>query len=144
MINSPVVSLPTSAGALRLGMSGFTWPDLHTPEGLARLHDTFEAWLEERDPTGLELLRTARRDPDALDASQTSALVVRLAPAVGAFVGRLFAIEDEVARARDAVLAEEPVFHFRKHFVKKRLHKPTAVFEDRAEARAITEACVRV
>jgi NADPH-dependent glutamate synthase beta subunit-like oxidoreductase/NAD(P)H-flavin reductase len=118
-----VVPIPP---ALRLGFAGFAWPDLHTPEGLARLHARFEAWLEARDATGLELLRAARRDPEALSDAERSALVVRLAPEVGAFVARLFGVEAEVEAAGERVLADEPVWRFRKHFVKKRLAKKGA------------------
>lgn len=110
-------------GELRLGF-GFEWRDLHTPEGLARLHERFEAWLGERDATGLDLLGAARRDPDRLSPSERSALVVRIAPAIGAFVARLFGVEAEFEAARERVVADEPVWHFRKHFVKKRLSKP--------------------
>lgn len=111
---------------LRLGVEGFTWDDLHTPRGLARLLARFEAFLAERDPTGLALLEAGREDPDALSEAEVSALVVRLSPQVGAFLARLFRVEAEVEATRERVLAHEPVFHFRKHFVKKRLFKKGA------------------
>jgi NADPH-dependent glutamate synthase beta subunit-like oxidoreductase/NAD(P)H-flavin reductase len=131
---------------LRLGVDGFAWPDLHRPEGLARLHDAFEAWLAERDAVGLELLRQHRADPDRLSPTENSALMIRLAPFVGAFLARLFGVEREVDAAREALLAEEPVFRFKKHFVKRRVLAKGAGQAWKAsvdEARALTELVCR-
>ncbi len=47
--------------------------------------------------------------------------MVRLAPFVGAFLARLFGVEREVEALRERALAEEPVFHFKKHFAKRRV-----------------------
>lgn len=114
------ISSTRNAG-IRLGIEGFEWADLHLPEGLARLHGAFEGWLSERDPEALELLARHRAAPEALSRAELSALLVRVAPEVGAFLARLFGVEREVERAREAVLAEDPVFQFKKHFVKKRV-----------------------
>jgi len=108
---------------LELGFPGFDFEDLHTHEGLARLHREFERWLGAADATGLELLRAAQADPAALSEAETSALVVRVAPHVGTFVARLFGVEDRLAALREEVIADEPVFDFRKRFVKRRLLK---------------------
>ncbi|MCZ7678571.1 MAG: FAD-dependent oxidoreductase [Sandaracinaceae bacterium] len=91
------------------------------PRGLARLHEVFLAELRERDPEGAALLERHRQAPDASPPAELSALMIRLAPRVGAFVARLFGIEREVEAAREALLAEEPVFLFKKHFVKRRV-----------------------
>ncbi len=112
--------------SLTLGFPGFDWTDLHTDEGLARLLARFDAWLGERDPDVGGLLEAARRSPDALSDAEVSALVLRVAPHVGAFVGRLFGVEAELEALRERLRGEEPVFDFRKRFVKKRLLKRTA------------------
>lgn len=122
MLSKPDFAAPP----LELGLPGFDWSDLHDAAGLARLLETFDVWLGERDPTGLALLRDARRDPDALPRKAHSALTMRLAPFVGAFVARLFQVEDEASALRERVLYDEPVFLFRKRFVKKRLLKKGA------------------
>ncbi len=106
---------------LTLGVPGFAWSDLHRPDALARLHDAFEGFLAERDPTGLALLAAYRADPNALAPTAVSALMIRIAPIVGAFFARLFDIEKDVSALRDRLLAEEPVFNFKKQFVKKRV-----------------------
>jgi len=140
-----IVPFSTRRTDLRLGIEGFEWADLHEAEGLGRLHAAFDAWLAERDPTGLELLARHRAAPDALSRSEVSALLVRLAPFVGAFLGRLFQLEPELERAREALLAEEPVFQFKKHFVKKRVLAKDAgeAFQGTVEeARAIADAAV--
>lgn len=131
--------------SLRLGEPGLSWEDLHTPTGLATLLARFEACLAARDGEGLSSLRAARRDPDALSEADVSALVVRLAPHVGAFLARLFGVEREVEATRRRTLSHEPVFLFRKRFVKQRLFKggagAAAVGED--EARALATAAWR-
>ncbi len=113
-----------SEPTLTLGLEAFSWPDLHDPDGLARLTAAFEAHVEALDPDALATLRQHRADPDAVPAAERSASIVALAPHLGAFVARLFAVEAEVEAARQAALAEHPVFHFRKRFVKPRLLKP--------------------
>ncbi|HEY8432566.1 MAG TPA: FAD-dependent oxidoreductase [Sandaracinaceae bacterium] len=142
-----VLDLTAARGFPQLGMAGFSWADLHRPEGLARLHDAFMVELRERDPAGAEMLERYRAAPDALSASEVSAILVRVAPAVGDFIARLFGIEREVEAARQRLLAEEPVFAFKKHFVKKRVFTPSAgrawaggAERARALATAIVEA----
>jgi NADPH-dependent glutamate synthase beta subunit-like oxidoreductase/NAD(P)H-flavin reductase len=129
-----------------LGIHGFVWGDLHRPADLARLHASFEAWLAERDAVGLELLRAYAKAPDALSPTEVSALLVRIAPFVGAFVAQLFGVEREVLAGRDELLAEEPVFHFKKHFVKRRVltkDAGKAWGEDLSRAREVASAAWR-
>lgn len=131
---------------LRLGIEGFEWADLHRPEGLSRLHAAFEAWLGERDPEGLALLTRHRSAGEAPSRAELSALLVRLAPAVGAFVAKLFGVEREVERVREAVLADEPVLRFKKHFVKRWLHGKDAKAAWKGpieQARALADAALR-
>ncbi len=111
---------------LKLGFPGLDWQDLYTDEGLATLLVRFDAWLEERDAEGLARLRAGRRDPGAVTEAELSALVVRVAPHVGTFVARLFGVEAELDALRERILTGEPVFDFRKRFVKKRLAKRSA------------------
>ncbi|MCA9610127.1 MAG: FAD-dependent oxidoreductase [Myxococcales bacterium] len=111
---------------LTLGFPGFEWADLNTDEGLARLLERFDAWHGERDPDGRSLLEAARRDPDELSEAEISALVLRGAPHASAFVARLFGVEAELEALRERLLADDPVFDFRKRFVKKRLLKRKA------------------
>ncbi len=142
-VDATLVGLASYRRELVLGCEGLSWADLHAPDGLSRLSARFERWLGEHDEVGLELLRRWRAEPDTLAAAEVSALVVRLAPAVGAFVARLFGVEAEVGAAREAVLAQEPVFLFKKHFVKRRVLAKNAgqAFAGQPEAaRAIAEA----
>lgn len=126
MVSAHTPARPSSPEPLQLGEPGLSWEDLHAPSGLARLLERFEAFLGARDATGLSLLHAARRDPDALSEAEISALVIRLSPQVGAFLARLFRVEREVEATRRRVVSHEPVFQFRKHFVKRRLFKKGA------------------
>jgi NADPH-dependent glutamate synthase beta subunit-like oxidoreductase/NAD(P)H-flavin reductase len=106
---------------LTLGIAGFRYEDLHRPEGLERLHAEFVRALAERDP-GLhrELEHYQTTLGDGMEPTAVSDLLVRLAPHVGAFVARLFGVEADRERQREAVRRElDTVFLFRSEIVGK-------------------------
>jgi NADPH-dependent glutamate synthase beta subunit-like oxidoreductase/NAD(P)H-flavin reductase len=106
---------------LTLGIAGFRYEDLHRPEGLERLHAEFVRALAERDPglhRELEHYRTTLGE--TMEPTAISDLLVRLAPHVGDFVARLFSVEADRERQRDAVRRElDTVFVFRSEIVAK-------------------------
>ena len=106
---------------LTLGIQGFRYEDLHTPEGLKRLHDAFVAQLAmgsadlHREYLVYRESRGAGKDPVA-----ASDLLVRLAPRVGEFVAQLFRVSSERERQRAAIQKElDEVFQFRAGIVGK-------------------------
>ncbi|AKF04081.1 Glutamate synthase [NADPH] small chain [Sandaracinus amylolyticus] len=106
---------------MHLAIEGFSWPDLHHPDGLRALHDRFDAWLAEQDAEAHARLAKWRAAPDALGAKDVSATIVAVAPYVGRFVARLFGVEREVDERSRSIALEEPVFAFRKAVLKKRV-----------------------
>ncbi|MBK1664250.1 pyridine nucleotide-disulfide oxidoreductase [Rhodospirillum rubrum] len=98
---------------------GFTFADLYADDGLERIDAAFLADLEASSPALAQELEDARSVPDALTTAAESALITALAPALDAFVGKLFAItpalDDSAARHR----ALEPLFSCKRLFVQR-------------------------
>ncbi len=80
---------------LRLGLEGFSYPDLHDPARLEDLLRTFDRRLEEIDES---LYRRYRQWHDCggegMEATEISQLMLEVAPHVGTFVARLFGVEE--------------------------------------------------
>ena len=106
---------------LTLGISGFRYEDLHEPEGLKRLYDTFVGELAERHADLHREYQGYRSSlGEGVAPAVVSDLLVRLAPHVGAFVARLFGVAAERERQRAAVQTElDTVFVFRTEIVAK-------------------------
>jgi NADPH-dependent glutamate synthase beta subunit-like oxidoreductase/NAD(P)H-flavin reductase len=103
---------------LRLA-DGLAFAELFRAEGIRLLDERFQAFLEEREP----LLRRRLADyraATALDALQTSELLLALAPHVEDFLARLFGIGAAVDKARAATLADNEIQVFKKQFVQRR------------------------
>ena len=106
---------------LTLGVAGFRYEDLHTPQGLKRLHETFvddlaeysaelhQEYLDYRDKLG-----------EGMEPVAVSDLLVRLAPRVGEFVARLFGVSAERERQCAAIQRDlDEIFVFRSEIVAK-------------------------
>ena len=75
-----------------LGVSGYTFADLHEPERLASLYDRFCEHASAADPALWAEWDAYRRAPDAARPPVAlSNLLIAMAPHVSAFVTRLFA-----------------------------------------------------
>jgi NADPH-dependent glutamate synthase beta subunit-like oxidoreductase/NAD(P)H-flavin reductase len=104
---------------LTLGIAGFVFADLSTPEGLKRLHDTFVAELAAASAS----LHTEYQDyhrcrGEGMTPVAVSDLLVRLAPCVGEFVARLFAVSAQRELQRAAIQRElDTVFVYRNEIV---------------------------
>ena len=94
-------SLP--AASMPLGISGYTFADLHDPERLASLYERFCEEVEAADPALWREWDAYRRAPDApRPPVALSNLLVGMAPHVSRFVTRLFDVEgrpDAIAAA---------------------------------------------
>jgi NADPH-dependent glutamate synthase beta subunit-like oxidoreductase/NAD(P)H-flavin reductase len=106
---------------LTLGIAGFRYEDLHRPEGLARLYEAFARALASASPDLHRDYQSYRTTlGEGMGPSAVSDLLVRLAPHVGAFVARLFGVEADRERQREAVQRElDTVFVFRSEIVAK-------------------------
>src|SRR6185436_7398567 len=83
-------SLPATA-TTPLGVSGYTFADLHDAERLASLYDRFCEEVQAADPAFWQRWDAFRKDPDApRPPLELSSLIVSMAPHVSRFIGRLF------------------------------------------------------
>src|SRR5262245_44471269 len=87
---------PVSQSATPLGVSGFTFADLHEPTQLALLYERFCEEIQASDPDLWTKWDAYRLAPDAPRSPlELSNLLVAMAPHVGAFVRRLFQVGTE-------------------------------------------------
>ena len=116
------MTVPETA-RLALGIPGFTFEDLHSPERLRALDALFLRELAGDDPELARALEESRRDPEAVAPAAYSELLVRLAPRVSDFFARIFPIGDarsrQMARARD----EAVLGRFKRDFLIRRAVK---------------------
>ncbi len=111
----------TQPDTLQLGIDGFSYGDLYDPFKLKALTGAFDRFVEERDPQLLTEFDEYRACLGEGMAPETvSGLLVRMAPFVGAFVARLFNLEDYRAAQMGRIVAEmETVFRYRNDIVGK-------------------------
>ena len=98
---------------------GLTFEDLHRRDGLLALDGRWLGFLDEADAPLAARYRAARAAPESLDAKAEAALLIACAPALDAFVARLFGIEDELAALRAQHTALEPLYRAKWKFVKR-------------------------
>jgi NAD(P)H-flavin reductase/NADPH-dependent glutamate synthase beta subunit-like oxidoreductase len=107
---------------LRLGIAGFTYPDLYKPERLKELVDIFDCEVAAANPELFAAWDDYRSNPDKeRSATEISALLVAVAGHLSQFVTRLFAIESEVETLARATADQNPVFRFKIDFVRRRV-----------------------
>jgi hypothetical protein len=84
-----------AAAEERLSLAfGLAFDDLYRRDGLLRLDRHWLDALHAQDPELAGRFVAAREAPDALDPKAEAALLIELAPALEAFVARLFSIEE--------------------------------------------------
>jgi NADPH-dependent glutamate synthase beta subunit-like oxidoreductase/NAD(P)H-flavin reductase len=106
-----------------LNLSGFTYQELFTPDGLARLDDAFLAFLAKEKPACLEQLRCYREGAATLTPPEMSELLITCAHYLEQFLAGLFNIEEALAASEAKTLSHNPVSVFKKYFVLRRAKK---------------------
>src|SRR2546428_308436 len=107
---------------LRLGISGFIYPDLYKPERLKELLDVFDCDLAAANPELFATWDDYRNHPETpRTAPQVSALLVAVAGHVSTFIIKLFGIEDAAEALAAATADQNPVFRFKVDFVRRRV-----------------------
>jgi NADPH-dependent glutamate synthase beta subunit-like oxidoreductase/NAD(P)H-flavin reductase len=126
----PVASSETAAATssqLRLGVPGFSFEDLYRPERLRDLHEHFLAEVRAADAALSDAWEKYRQAGSRkLPPLEESQLLVKMAPYVSRFVGKLFGVEAELAQIRDAFGGERVVLDFKRDFVARRVLKKGA------------------
>ncbi|MFO0610906.1 MAG: FAD-dependent oxidoreductase [Polyangiales bacterium] len=127
---APVVFTP--------GVEGFSYADLRDARALPRLTAAFDAFAAPLlgDEAWAAFARYRATKGAGMSPEEVSDVLVKSAPAVAAFLAKLFGVEDGRAGLRDDVLREDVVFEFKRDFVKKRTAKRKRAEMDALDAAA--------
>jgi NADPH-dependent glutamate synthase beta subunit-like oxidoreductase/NAD(P)H-flavin reductase len=99
---------------------GLTFQDLYERQGLLKLDGFFLDELRQAAPELRERLLKAREDPPAPHNKTASELIIELAPYVDDFVGKLFAIENDLARLQSKHSELAPLYAVKRKFVQRK------------------------
>jgi NADPH-dependent glutamate synthase beta subunit-like oxidoreductase/NAD(P)H-flavin reductase len=112
---------------LALGLEGFTYPDFYIPERLADLHRVYDNWFKATAPEAHGTFEAYRRlGGKGMTPLQVSDALLAAAPFVSAFLGKLFGIESELLAFREEAKKGDPIWKFKRDFVKKRVLRADA------------------
>ncbi len=106
---------------MNLGVSGYTFEDLHDPNRLASLYDRFCEEVAAADPAFWQRWDAYRKAPDApLPPLTLSNLLIGMAPHVSRFLQRLFDVDRPAESLAEATRAQDDLFRFKVDFVRRR------------------------
>jgi NADPH-dependent glutamate synthase beta subunit-like oxidoreductase/NAD(P)H-flavin reductase len=116
------VSLP------ELSLDGFTFQELFEVNALTRLDKCFLHYLLQQDALLHEDLLAYRSKLKEFSENDCSALLIEGAKHLESFIAQFFKIEAAVKQAQFVLLAQDPIFFFKRWYVlreaKRRLNKP--------------------
>ncbi len=107
-----------------LSAFGLCYRDLYDSSRLSDLHQTFAEWLRSHSEDAVNAIKVLHQDE--VDPVDLSNAIVTVAPHVGRFVGELFGVTEPIEKLADEINALDPLFDFRKNFVRKRVLTPKA------------------
>ena len=125
-----------------LGISGFTFADLHAPERLRALHDLYSDEVSRTEPELWAQWQAHRQNPSALGPVAHSNLIIAMSPYVSRFIARLFSVGPEADALAAQTRAYDDLFRFKVDFVRRRalpLLKGGAHVEATLEDHALVE-----
>ena len=110
-----------SSNSLILGIAGFDYADLHKAEKLSELLKEFEHSVKSQDAALYSEFTEYRScQGEGMSAVQQSELLVRMAPLLGAFIAKLFNIDDSRIKQINRIQHEfDHVFVYRNEIVSK-------------------------
>jgi NADPH-dependent glutamate synthase beta subunit-like oxidoreductase/NAD(P)H-flavin reductase len=117
---------------------GFSFPDLYSRAGLARMDAAFLQYLSGRDANLCERLIAARAQAAALAKKAEAELLISLAPHLQDFVAALFGIEAEAEALSARHMELAPLYAIKRLFVQRRaMHKITPDEAERLDGPAL-------
>jgi NADPH-dependent glutamate synthase beta subunit-like oxidoreductase/NAD(P)H-flavin reductase len=108
----------------RLGIPGFSYPDLHDALRLADLSAAFDRDLHSADPALFARFEQHRHEP--LTGPAEGDLLVAVSGHLSRFVGKLFGIASDLAALRAAAGRDAPIFRVKREFVQRRVFRKGA------------------
>jgi len=112
--------LDNSAASAALGVSGFTFADLHQPARLRELYQRFVEQVKTTEPDLWAQWAQYSDIPESLTAIARGNLVVAMAPHVSRFVNALFSVGPDADALIAATRAYDVLFRFKIDFVRRR------------------------
>jgi len=106
---------------------GLNFKDLYDDQNLVRVDTAFLDQISAIAPDLKARLLAARKAPESLDDKATADLLLELAPFVDAFVGKLFAIEDQLSALSSQHLDLAVLYDCKRLFVQRRATKGKTV-----------------
>ena len=132
---------PKTDIALTLGIADFTFADLFDPARLTALNTEFDRWFEAKGPGAFATFAKYRACRGVgMHKVEVSAALLAAAPYVSAFLARLFNVESEVAAFGADVRERDPLWRFKREFVRKRALRADAGKTWRGAGRSGEEA----
>jgi NADPH-dependent glutamate synthase beta subunit-like oxidoreductase/NAD(P)H-flavin reductase len=114
----------TSSESLHLNLPSFHFADLFQANKLAELTDIFYAEVRAQNPALFERFDAYRKVEGAnFDVTETSAILVEMAPYLDAFVAKIFGVEEEMKTKKIIAGRERILFKFRRDFFNRRALK---------------------
>ena len=110
-------------GNFPLGIPGFRYGDLYAPERLAELTAAFYAEATMTVPAVMREFRRWQSDPAELSPPEQSEIVLGLAPVLSEFIGRLFAVQEELAHHAEIAHGDDVVFWWKREVITRRIIK---------------------
>ncbi|RMF33111.1 MAG: hypothetical protein D6747_07635, partial [Chlorobiota bacterium] len=99
---------------------GFTYADLHSPYGLRRLYERWEAYFAARDADGYAAFSQLRQQGvEQHPTPSQSTTLMRAAEAVEQFLLELFGLEQEHAALAEQIVRERRIVQLRSDFLKR-------------------------
>ena len=99
---------------------GFTFAELYSARGVAKLDRVFLERLKRASPALASRLEAARAAPDSLARKAEAGLLLELAPHLEDFIAGLFGIAAECARLREEHLRLANLYTCKRQFVQRR------------------------
>src|SRR5439155_23187153 len=129
--------------ALQLGLPGFRSADLHDARRLADLTRAFDDFLREADSALFARYRAHRDGSAPVRGPEESALLLEAGAQVSRLLGRLFGVERDLKRLREAAGREAPLFRVKRDFVQRRVFRKGPKDRPRASDFSALDAEVR-
>ena len=119
-----LLSHPPSAD-LHLGIPGFRFPDLHHAARLADLTRAFDASLAAAEPALFARYDAHRAGSARLQGPAESELLLEVGAHLSRFLAKLFGVEKELGKLRDAAGRDAPIFRVKREFVGSDVTRPS-------------------